>query len=184
MVLHIAVLLATSQSLAPPGPAQVAQLYLVTCFPSLLLDGALDAPMHRLPLLGALAPQGNRSLVWFSLPQARLPCPSQTTQDTGQRRFSEGLAKRSPSLQPQADSQHLPPQSPSLYFGAAGVALAAYPVLFTWAEWLKVLFSLALDLSDPAALKLECWSLQLLESGAKMDFSQQKSNLFIVQMGN
>lgn len=54
------------------------------------------------------------------------------------------------------------------------MALAAYPVLFTWAEWLKVLFSLALDLSDPAALKLECWSLQLLESGAKMDFSQQK----------
>lgn len=93
MVLHIAVLLATSQSLAPPGPAQVAQLYLVTCFPSLLLDGALDAPMHRLPLLGALAPQRNRSLVWFSLPQARLPCPSQTTQDTGQRRFSEGLAR-------------------------------------------------------------------------------------------
>lgn len=64
------------------------------------------------------------------------------------------------------------------------MALATYPVLFTWAEWLKVLFSLALDLSDPAALKLECWSLQLLESGAKMDFSQQKSNLFIVQMGN
>lgn len=115
--------------------------------------------MLRLPLLGALAPQRNRSLVWFSLLQARLSCPSQTVQDTGQRWFSEGLAEHSPSLWPQADSQHLPPQSPNLYLRNAGAALASYPLLFTWAEELKVLFSLALDLSDPAALKPECWSL-------------------------
>lgn len=99
-----------------------------------------------------LAPQRNRSLVWFSLIQARLPCPppAPKTQPGG---LSEGLSGGL-RLIPTP-----PPLSPSWHLRTAGWP-ASSPPLFTWSELPKVsLFSLALDLSELQAFQPECWSL-------------------------